>query len=257
MTSPFLHIPVLSQELISGLQICPGGHYLDATLGRGGHTGLILEGFPDVRVTAIDRDQEAIAATQETLSHFGEDRLRFWQGNFADYSGQEAEFSGIIADLGVSSPQFDVPERGFSFRHEAPLDMRMDRQQSLTAQDIINYWSEKDLADLFYRYGEERRARPLARHLVQKRPFNTTTELDELSSLEKFLQKAPHWLQPGGHIAIISFHSLEDRIVKYAFRDSPELIIITKKPLISQPEEQAKNPRSRSAKLRIAERKAN
>ncbi|MEA5535843.1 16S rRNA (cytosine(1402)-N(4))-methyltransferase RsmH [Crocosphaera sp. XPORK-15E] len=288
-SSPFLHLPVLSQELISGLQICPTGHYLDATLGRGGHTGLILEGFPDVRVTAIDRDQEAIATTQGTLCHFGEDRLRFWQGNFADYPGQEAEFSGIIADLGVSSPQFDVPERGFSFRHEAPLDMRMDRQQSLTAQDIINYWSEKDLADLFYRYGEERRSRPLARHLVQKRPFNSTTALaeaiaqtvppkyrygrihpatrvfqalriavnDELSSLEKFLEKAPHWLQPGGHIAIISFHSLEDRIVKYAFRDSPELIIITKKPLIPQPEEQAKNPRSRSAKLRIAQRKAN
>ncbi len=286
--SPTLHTPVLCQELIEGLTVEPNGHYLDATLGRGGHSRLILETFPNVRVTAIDLDEEAIATTQSYLSDITGDRLQVWQGNFADYPGQIAEFNGIIADLGVSSPQFDVAERGFSFRHEAPLDMRMNRQQALTAAEIINHWDQTSLADLFYQYGEERRSRPIARRIVQQRPFETTTGLaeaiakcfppkqrygrihpatrvfqalriavnDELGSLERFLEKAPHWLKPGGRIGIISFHSLEDRRVKYSFRDSLLLDVITKKPIIAQPEEQAKNPRSRSAKLRFAERKA-
>lgn len=282
----FVHISVLSQEMIAGLNIIPGGHYLDATVGSGGHSRLILATFPDVRITAIDRDSQAIAAAASNLAELGSDRLKFWQGNFADYPGKIAEFSGIIADLGVSSPQFDFPERGFSFRHEGALDMRMDQTQSLTAGEIINQWSETALADLFYQYGEERRSRSMAKHIVQQRPFKTTTQLaeaiaqtvppkyrygrihpatrvfqalriavnEELSSLERFLDRAPQWLQPGGRIGIISFHSLEDRIVKYRFRDSCWLTVMTKKPIIPQREEQLKNPRSRSAKLRLAER---
>lgn len=285
-TSPLIHIPVLCQEIIENLQIIQGGHYLDATLGRGGHTRLILENFPEVTVTGIDRDHEAIAAVLSNLSETDQERLTLWQGNFVDYPGKKGEFDGIIADLGVSSPQFDVPERGFSFRHEAPLDMRMDRQQSLTAADMINHWDETTLANLFYQYGEERRSRSLARTIVQQRPFKTTTELaaaiakavppkyrygrihpatrvfqalrigvnDELGSLERFLDQAPHWLKPGGRIGVISFHSLEDRIVKHRFRDSPLLDIVTKKPITPQPEEQRNNSRSRSAKLRFAQR---
>lgn len=285
--SPNLHTPVLCQEVIEGLAIEPNGHYLDATLGRGGHSRLILEAFPDVRVTGIDLDGEAIATTQDNLSEIAENRFQVWQGNFADYPGETAQFNGILADLGVSSPQFDVPERGFSFRHEAVLDMRMNREQSLTAAEIINHWDQTSLADLFYQYGEERRSRPIARRIVQQRPFETTTELaeaiakcfppkqrygrihpatrvfqalriavnDELGSLERFLEKAPHWLKPGGRIGIISFHSLEDRRVKYSFRDSLLLDVVTKKPMIAQPEEREKNPRSRSAKLRFAQRK--
>ncbi|MFO0280240.1 MAG: 16S rRNA (cytosine(1402)-N(4))-methyltransferase RsmH, partial [bacterium] len=195
-------------------------------------------------------------------------------------------FDGIIADLGVSSPQFDQSERGFSFRHTAALDMRMDRCQSLTAADIINHWHEKELADLFYQYGEERLSRPIARSIVQKRPFTTTTELaaviassvpasyrygrihpatrvfqalriavnQELDSLQQLLNQAPHWLKSEGIIAMISFHSLEDRLIKYGFRENNSLKIITKKPIIPSREEQAKNPRSRSAKLRIAQK---
>ncbi len=287
LKQPTPHTPVLCQALIEGLLIDPMGHYLDATLGRGGHSRLILESSPDVRVTGIDLDDEAIAATQANLSDIPGDRLQVWQGNFADYPGKIEEFNGIIADLGVSSPQFDVPERGFSFRHQAALDMRMNRQQSLTAAEIVNHWDQNSLADLFYQYGEERRSRVIARRIVQQRPFETTTDLaeaiakcfppkqrygrihpatrvfqalriavnDELGSLERFLEKAPHWLKPGGRIGIISFHSLEDRRVKYSFRDSLLLDVVTKKPIIAQPEEQAKNPRSRSAKLRFAQRK--
>jgi 16S rRNA (cytosine1402-N4)-methyltransferase len=284
--SSFIHIPVLPQEVIRGLEIRPGEHYLDATVGSGGHSRLILTTFRGVRITAIDRDAQAIAAAAANLAEFGQERVKFWQGNFADYPGQKAEFAGIIADLGVSSPQFDQPERGFSFRHEASLDMRMDQHQSLTAAEIINHWEETSLADLFYRYGEERRSRSIAKRIVQQRPFYTTTQLaqaishmvppkyrygrihpatrvfqalriavnEELSSLERFLDRSPHWLKPEGRIGIISFHSLEDRIVKYHFRDSSLLSVVTKKPIIPQPEEQTNNPRSRSAKLRFAQR---
>jgi 16S rRNA (cytosine1402-N4)-methyltransferase len=276
----------LSQELIAGLNIQPGGHYLDLTLGGGGHTRLILEANPETKVTAIDRDQSALEAAKISLAPYLEQRLTLWWGNFADYNPQETRFDGIIADLGVSSPQFDQGERGFSFRHTAALDMRMDRCQSLTAADIINYWKEKELADLFYEYGEERLSRPIARSIVQKRPFTTTTELasaiassvpasyrhgrihpatrvfqalriavnQELESLKQLLQQAPQWLKSEGIIAIISFHSLEDRLIKYGFREHNLLKVITKKPIIPTRDEQVKNPRSRSAKLRLAQR---
>jgi 16S rRNA (cytosine1402-N4)-methyltransferase len=282
----YSHISVLSQELIGGLGISPGGHYLDATVGGGGHTKLILESFPDIRVTAIDRDAMAIAAARSRLQDYIPARLEFWQGNFAQYQPGDNLFDGIIADLGVSSAQLDIPDRGFSFRHQANLDMRMDQTQSLTAAEIINHWREKDLADIFYHYGEERLSRRIARMIVQERPFAETTELakaiskvvpsayrqgkihpatrvfqalriavnEELQSLEKFLSLAPHWLKGGGRIGIISFHSLEDRIVKNSFRSSPLLQVITKKPMVPQWEEQKQNPRSRSAKLRFAQR---
>ena len=284
-TAAFLHVPVLSRELIEGLDIRPGGHYLDATVGGGGHTQLILAAAPDVRVMAIDRDDDALRAAKVKLEQYS-DQVQFWHGNFADYKPGDVLFDGIIADLGVSSAQFDIPERGFSFRHAADLDMRMDRRQSLTAADIINQWAEKQLADAFYQYGEERLSRQIARRIVEKRPFQTTNELadaiahsvprkyrygrihpatrvfqalrivvnQELSSLETFLNKAPTWLKPEGRIGIISFHSLEDRIVKHSLRDSPLLRVLTKKPIIAQEQELQENPRSRSAKLRFAER---
>ncbi|MGB3694629.1 MAG: 16S rRNA (cytosine(1402)-N(4))-methyltransferase RsmH [Spirulinaceae cyanobacterium] len=280
-----MHIPVLPQELIAGLNIIPGGHYLDATLGRGGHSKLILQAAPEVKLTAIDRDEEAIKASSNNLAAY-EKQLNYWQGNFAKYNPGSLLFDGIIADLGVSSAQFDIPERGFSFRHEAALDMRMDRNQSLTAAEIINHWQEKALADTFYQYGEERKSRRIARRIVEQRPFQTTTELakaiastvpkkyrygrihpatrvfqalriavnQELQSLETFLDNAPSWLKPNGRIGVISFHSLEDRLVKHRFRDSPQLQVITKKPIIPQPEEIEQNPRSRSAKLRFAQK---
>jgi 16S rRNA (cytosine1402-N4)-methyltransferase len=237
-------------------------------------------------VTAIDRDAMAIAAARSRLQDYIPARLEFWQGNFAQYQPGDNLFDGIIADLGVSSAQLDIPDRGFSFRHQANLDMRMDQTQSLTAAEIINHWREKDLADIFYHYGEERLSRRIARMIVQERPFAETTELakaiskvvpsayrqgkihpatrvfqalriavnEELQSLEKFLSLAPHWLKGGGRIGIISFHSLEDRIVKNSFRSSPLLQVITKKPMVPQWEEQKQNPRSRSAKLRFAQR---
>ncbi len=283
----FHHLSVLSREIIAGLKISPQGHYLDATLGGGGHSELILTYSPEVIVTAIDRDPVAIAATSARLAEYIPHRLQFWQGNFADYEPQDSLFDGIIADLGVSSPQLDTPERGFSFRHTAPLDMRMDANQSLTAADLINYEKEVTLADIFYKYGEEKFSRRIAKNIVQKRPFQTTTDLaeviahsvpskyrygkinpatrvfqalriavnQELESLETLLVKAPLWLKPGGIIGIISFHSLEDRIVKHGFRNHELLEVITKKPIYPQEDEQRENPRSRSAKLRFAKKK--
>ncbi|NEO26549.1 MAG: 16S rRNA (cytosine(1402)-N(4))-methyltransferase RsmH [Kamptonema sp. SIO4C4] len=278
----FQHIPVLADAAIAGLHIQPGGHYLDATVGGGGHSALMLQAAPDVTVTAIDRDAEAIAAAKAKLG----DRASFWQGNFADYNPLNLQFDGILADLGVSSPQFDQPDRGFSFQQAAPLDMRMDRNQPLTAAEIINHWDAKQLADLFYHYGEERLSRRIARRILEKRPLHTTTELadlikytfppkarygrihpatrvfqalriavnGELTALETFLDNAPHWLKIGGRLGIISFHSLEDRRVKHHFRNCPHLQVITKKPITASPEEQQENPRSRSAKLRFAQR---
>ncbi|MTJ22596.1 16S rRNA (cytosine(1402)-N(4))-methyltransferase RsmH [Dolichospermum sp. UHCC 0352] len=282
----FSHIPVLSQEVITGLNIQPGGNYLDLTVGGGGHSRLILETAEDVKITAVDQDEDALKAAKENLSEFG-DRVKFIHSNFANYQFIENSYDGILADLGVSSYHLDNPERGFSFRNTANLDMRMNQQQSLTAGDIINEWDEKELADIFFKYGEERLSRRIARRIVEKRPFDTTTELanaiaysvppkyrhgrihpatrvfqalriavnDELKVLETLIEKAPNALIPGGRIAIISFHSLEDRPVKHGLRNSPLLRILTKKPIIATEEEIKQNPRSRSAKLRIAEKK--
>ncbi len=281
----FSHLPVLPQEVIAGLAVSPGGHYLDTTVGGGGHSRLILEAAADVRVTAIDQDEDALAAARKELAEFG-DRIQFIHSNFADYQFPPNTFNGILADLGVSSYHLDQAERGFSFRQAANLDMRMDRGRSLTAADVINNWDEAELADIFFKYGEERLSRRIARRIVERRPLHTTIELaeaiassvppkyrygrihpatrvfqalrivvnDELKSLETFLDKAPNALVPSGRIVVISFHSLEDRPVKHGLRNSPLLKVLTKKPIIAQEEEISKNPRSRSAKLRIAQR---
>jgi 16S rRNA (cytosine1402-N4)-methyltransferase len=284
----FSHISVLGQEVIEGLAVRPGGHYLDVTVGGGGHSRLILEAVEDVRVTAVDQDEDALVAAKKNLAEYS-DRIQFIYSNFADYEFPPNTFDGILADLGVSSYHLDQAERGFSFRQAANLDMRMDRGRSLTAADVINNWDEAELADIFFKYGEERLSRRIARRIVERRPLHTTTELadaiassvppkyrygrihpatrvfqalrivvnDELKSLETFLDKAPNALVPGGRIAIISFHSLEDRPVKHGLRNSPLLKVLTKKPIIAQEEEIGKNPRSRSAKLRVAERVLN
>ncbi|BDI14899.1 ribosomal RNA small subunit methyltransferase H [Nostoc cf. commune SO-36] len=281
----FSHISVLGREVVEGLAVRPGGHYLDVTVGGGGHSRLILEAAEDVRVTAVDQDEDALAAAKKELAEFS-DRIQFIYSNFADYEFPPNTFDGILADLGVSSYHLDQAERGFSFRQAANLDMRMDRGRSLTAADVINNWDEAELADIFFKYGEERLSRRIARRIVERRPLHTTTELadaiassvppkyrygrihpatrvfqalrivvnDELKSLETFLDKAPNALVPGGRIAIISFHSLEDRPVKHGLRNSPLLKVLTKKPIIAQEEEIGKNPRSRSAKLRIAQK---
>ncbi|MBD2662963.1 ribosomal RNA small subunit methyltransferase H [Richelia sinica FACHB-800] len=283
----FSHIPVLSREVIEGLAVRPGGHYLDATVGGGGHSRLILAAAESVRVTALDQDVDALAAAKQNLAEFGE-RVQFIHSNFANYQFSAHTYDGILADLGVSSYHLDKAERGFSFRNTANLDMRMNQQQSFTAGDVINEWDEGELADIFFKYGEERLSRRIARRIVERRPFQTTTELaeaiaysvppkyrhgrihpatrvfqalrivvnDELKVLETLIAKAPLALVPGGKIAIISFHSLEDRLVKHGLRNSPLLRVLTKKPIIAEEAEINENPRSRSAKLRIAERKS-
>jgi 16S rRNA (cytosine1402-N4)-methyltransferase len=282
----FHHVPVLPQEVLEGLAIQPGGLYLDATVGGGGHSRLILQADDSVKLVAVDQDESAIAAACANLSEFG-DRVTFWQGNFSTFDPQGKQFDGILADLGVSSAQFDIPERGFSFRHEAPLDMRMDQSQELTAADIVNHWDETELANLIYNYGEERLSRRIARKILEQRPFQTTTELaeaisycvprkyrygrihpatrtfqalriavnQELDVLETLLQKASGWLAPGGRLVIISFHSLEDRMVKHALKENPALKVVTKKPITAVEQEVEQNHRSRSAKLRVAEKK--
>jgi 16S rRNA (cytosine1402-N4)-methyltransferase len=282
--TPFIHIPVLSQEIISGLSIVAGGWYIDATTGGGGHSELILQAAPDVRLVALDRDLQALDAAKARLAVYG-DRVQFWHGNYADFQ-PDRSYDGVIADLGVSSVQLDLPERGFSFRNEAPLDMRMDRTQTVSAADLVNDTSEVELARIIFTYGEERLSRQIAREIVAQRPFSTTTELaytiggavpksyrygrihpatrtfqalriavnQELSSLETFLRVAPTWLTPEGRIGIISFHSLEDRMVKHSLRENENLQVLTKKPIIAEEAELASNPRARSAKLRWAYR---
>lgn len=284
-TQPFFHIPVLAEQVMDGLQIKAGGRYLDATVGGAGHAECVLMAEPDVALVALDQDLQALAAAKVRLAKFGS-RVTFHHTNFAQFDPGGLMFDGILADIGVSSTQLDQSQRGFSFRQEAPLDMRMDATQALTAQEIVNHWDEKTIADTIYEYGEERLSRRIARRIVEKRPFVTTTELasvvagaypakarhgrihpatrtfqalriavnGELSVLEDFLGAAPDWLNPDGRLAIISFHSLEDRIVKYAFRGDERLRIVTKKPLVASREEIRENKRSRSAKLRIAER---
>lgn len=286
-TQPFFHIPVLSEAVLAGLQVNAGGRYLDATVGGAGHSLLILQAAPAVELVALDQDLQALAAAEARLAEFS-NRVTYHHSNFSQFEPGELRFDGILADIGVSSTQLDQSDRGFSFRHEAPLDMRMDSTQALTAEEIVNHWDEKTLADTIYEYGEERLSRRIARQIVEKRPFGTTTELagaiahaypakarhgrihpatrtfqalriavnSELKVLEEFLAKAPDWLAPGGRLAIISFHSLEDRIVKYAFRGDARLDIVTKKPIVATREEVRENKRSRSAKLRVAERKA-
>ncbi len=279
-----IHQPVLLKESLALLDVRPGGLYVDATFGGGGHTRALLEA--GARVVALDQDPDAIARGREAFRQ--EPGLTLVEANFRDLERVLDELGvkqvdGVLADLGVSSYHLDDPQRGFSYRFEGPLDMRMGRGQ-LTAADVVNTFDEQELAEILATYGEEPRARRIARAIVQKRPFRTTTELarvvqaaagyrraghparktfqalrlyvnDELGALKDLLSALPRVLVPGGRAAIISFHSLEDRLVKRFFKEHPDMRPLTKKPIVPTPEEVATNPRARSAKLRGAERR--
>jgi 16S rRNA (cytosine1402-N4)-methyltransferase len=297
----FKHVPVLLSEVLAGLAPHSGGRYVDGTLGGGSHAAAVLDASaPDGRLLGIDADPAALAAAGARLAAFGE-RARLVHGNFREIGrlAREHGFDGVdglLLDLGVSSHQLDTPERGFSFAADAPLDMRLDPTAGATAADLVNETPEGELADLIYRYGEERGSRRVARFIAEarrKRPIETTGELAELvaralggrhgklhpatrtfqalriavnrelESLELALPQAVDLLAPVGRLAVISFHSLEDRIVKLFFRSESgyggseqpaRLQIITKKPIEAGEQEARANPRSRSAKLRIAER---
>jgi 16S rRNA (cytosine1402-N4)-methyltransferase len=306
-----MHIPVLLQEVITALQPQPGGVYLDGTVGAGGHAAAILENSsPDGQLFGFDQDQSALAIATRQLSRFGQ-RVHLFHANF-DRLAEVAQdqhippVDGILLDLGVSSMHLDQPERGFSFQVDGPLDMRMDSTSSQTAADLVNRLPEEELANLIYRYGEEHHSRRIARAIVKARPIRRTAELaqvvvraagysrkdqakihpatrtfqalriatnDELGALERVLPQAIARLNPGGRLAVISFHSLEDRIVKQFFqRESQDCIcppeqpictcrhkatvnIITKRPIVPNLNEIDVNPRARSAKLRVVELK--
>ncbi len=278
-----IHQPVLLKESLALLDVRPGGLYVDATFGGGGHTRALLEA--GARVVALDQDPEAITRGREAFRQ--KPGLTLVEANFRDLERVLDELGvkqvdGVLADLGVSSYHLDDPQRGFSYRFEGPLDMRMGGGE-LTAADVVNTFDEQELAEILATYGEEPRARRIARAIVQKRPFRTTTELarvvqaaagyrraghparktfqalrlyvnDELGALKDLLSALPRVLVPGGRAAIISFHSLEDRLVKRFFKEHPDMRPLTKKPIVPTPEEVATNPRARSAKLRGAER---
>jgi len=279
-------------EVLGHLQPQPRGLYVDGTAGGGGHTeGILRASAPDGRVIGLDWDDEAIAACRARLAEFG-DRLQLVQASFGELSEVLAGLrvtgvNGVLLDLGVSSRQFDEPTRGFSFQREGPLDMRMSRLTTTTAREVIASESQEELARIFFVYGEERKSRAIARRIVEERerqPIETTMQLvrviervlgpkrgpvhpatrvfqalrihvnRELDNLRAGLVAANEALLPGGRVAVISFHSLEDRIVKWFFRETPSLKILTKKPLMASEEEVALNPRARSAKLRVAEK---
>jgi 16S rRNA (cytosine1402-N4)-methyltransferase len=303
-----VHVPVLLEEVLQFLEPQRRGLVLDATIGLGGHASAILDvAGPAGHLLGIDRDVEALHLAAERLARF-RGQYQLVHGRFSEIREIAAQkgiesFQGILADLGVSSLQLDSPERGFSFQREGPLDMRMDRGLDLTAGEIVNHYPERDLANLIFTYGEERHSRRIARAIVKARPLRSTKVLaeviakaarfrahqqihaatrtfqalrifvnDELAQISKFIQAAADLLASGGRIAIISFHSLEDRVVKECFRKlsrncvcPPEiplcqcgnrrwLKLVTKKPVVPSQAEIERNPRSRSAKLRVAEK---
>jgi 16S rRNA (cytosine1402-N4)-methyltransferase len=288
------HVSVLVDEVVEYLQPAPGRIYVDGTLGLGGHTRRILDASaPDGRVIGFEWDEEAIALARQRLAPYGE-RLRIVHTNYADLAAGLAEegimaVHGLVLDLGVSSLQLDRAGRGFSFQTEAPLDMRMDRRLRETAAQLIARLSAEELADVFYNFGEERQSRRIAARLVEarkKQPVATTLQLAEivaraiprrfhppaihvatkvfqalriavnreLHNLVKVLAEAPAVMVPGARMCVLTFHSLEDRIVKQAFAGSRDYKVVTRKPVVSGREEVLANPRARSAKLRVAER---
>jgi len=306
------HIPVLLDAVLDALRVADraGGQYVDGTLGAGGHAAAILSAVPNARLLGLDRDPAALALARERLAPFG-DRATIRHTSYeqigdavAAWSGSEtAAVDGILLDLGISSMQVDDPARGFAFMHEGPLDMRFDPSSGgLTAADIVNTWQAEDIADVLFRYGEERHSRRIARAIVAARPLSTTRQLaeviaaaqrgprqkihpatrsfqalriavnDELGAVERVLPAAIDCLQPGGRLAVISFHSLEDRIVKQTLKDEAtdcicpprqpvctcdhraRVTLVTRKPLQADAAEIAANPRSRSARLRVVER---
>ena len=287
----FSHVPVLADAVLAAAEQLPRseGLLIDATLGGGGHSALLLERHPGLRLIGLDQDPTARAAAAERLAPFG-DRVTIVATNFADYQPPESALM-VMADLGVSSPQLDVAERGFSFRLDGPLDMRMNGSgDAETAAELIDRLEENELADLIYGYGEERLSRRIARRikndLAEQGAYSGTAALayavagcyppkarrgrihpatrtfqalriavnDELGVLDRLLNQAPDWLEPEGLLGIISFHSLEDRRVKTAFLRDERLQRITRKPVVATEEEEEANPRSRSAKWRLARR---
>lgn len=284
------HIPVLLPEVLQAFEGKRISVFFEGTVGAGGHAKAILESHPEiVRYFACDRDAKALALAKKELKPWWE-KVEWVQGPFSELDTymkerKVSEIDGFFIDIGVSSMQFDEGERGFSFRVDAPLDMRMDESGPTTAADLINELPEAELARIFFEYGEEFRSRAAAKVIVaarKKRKIRTTQELtdilepvlrkgkihfatkvfqalriavnDELGQLKKGLDAAVDRLSIGGVIAVISFHSLEDRIVKWKFREEKRLQVITKKPIEATREETKKNPRSRSAKLRVAEK---
>ena len=291
----FAHLPVLADQVRQAFAALPAAageappRLIDATLGGGGHSALLLEDHPRLEVIGLDQDATARAAAAARLAPWA-DRLRIVATNFAAYN-PDAPVQAVLADLGVSSPQLDRAERGFSFRADGPIDMRMNPEAGETAAELLDRLEEGALADLLFKFGDERLSRRIARRLVVERELKTwrqrgTSELayavagcyppkarrgrihpatrsfqalriavnDELGSLERLLQRAPDWLLPGGLLAIISFHSLEDRLVKQAFLGDARLERITRRPVVADAAEAEANPRSRSAKLRLARR---
>jgi 16S rRNA (cytosine1402-N4)-methyltransferase len=306
-----MHKSVLLQEIIEALQPHSGGIYIDATVGAGGHaTALLKASAPDGQLFGLDQDQSALEIATRQLAQFGH-RVHLFHANFEQLAQvakdhQIPKADGLLLDLGISSMQLDQPERGFSFQTDGPLDMRMDITTGPTAADLVNRLPEDELANLIYRYGEERQSRRIARAIVKTRPIERTVELaqvvakasrsgrssqtkihpatrtfqalriatnDELGALERALPQAIECLKPGGRLAVISFHSLEDRIVKQYFKQEsqdcicpPEqpvctcrhkatIDIITKRPITPSLGEIDENPRARSAKLRVVELK--
>lgn len=308
----FDHTTVLLKETVDGLNINPDGIYVDCTLGGAGHSEYLVKQLSSKgRLICFDQDTTAIENAKIRLAEYL-DRVTFVHSNFR-YLKEELnnlgifEVDGILYDLGVSSPQLDTPERGFSYNHDAPLDMRMDQTASLTARDVLNNWSYEDLVRIFFRYGEEKFSKQIARKIEQareKQPIETTGELvelikagipaaarrtgghpakrvfqairiavnDELGAAEDSLMDAIDLIKVGGRISVITFHSLEDRLTKTIFKEAsslpdlppglpiipdhlkPTLKLVTRKPILPSEEELASNNRSRSAKLRIAEK---
>jgi len=294
------HTPVLLREVLEWLRIRPEGTYIDATLGAGGHSAAIAQrltsgaipGRPSGRLISLDRDAQAIELARDRLRTFGA-TVTLVQSAFSRIATVAQELGlphadGVLADLGVSSMQLDRAERGFSFREAGPLDMRMDRSETITAEEIVNRWQEKELADLLYRKGEEHDSRRIARAIVRARPIRDTAHLAtvvagarkqwgrqrlhpatktflalriavnrELEELGQFLLRAPATLASGGRWVVLSYHSLEDRLVKRAFQEGERqgmLRVLTKHVIQAGEEEIGSNPRARSAKLRCAEK---
>ena len=307
----FGHKPVLLDECLDALHIRPDGIYVDGTLGRAGHSLEIVKRLTTGRLFCLDRDETAIDAAKVRLADYM-DRVTLVHSNFSRLGDVLAEqgvagVDGMLFDLGVSSPQLDEARRGFSYMHDAPLDMRMDQTAALTARDVVNDWSYEDLRRILFEYGEERYAPAIAKAIVKRRqesPIETTGQLvsiiraamppaalrekqhpakrtfqairivvnDELGELPPMLQAASQLLAPGGRLAVISFHSLEDRIIKKTLQElatgctcppnfpvcvcgkKPKMKLVTRKPIVAGAAELVYNPRARSAKLRVAEK---
>jgi len=291
------HVPVLLEEALEYLNVRPGGVYVDATLGLAGHSSAIARRLGGKgKLICFDRDPQAMEAAKarlnEVKAELGDEmpEVVFEPRAFSEAKSQikPGSLDGLLADFGVSSLQLDEAHRGFSFRSAGPLDMRMDTRSGETAEQVVNQEDENELADLIYEFGEERRSRRIARAIVRARPITTTAELarvvsaaapsmkgdkihpatrtfqalrirvnDELGEIRTLLESAPSLLKPGGRLVLISFHSLEDRLVKDAFREAGRnkvFEILTKKPVVAGEQEEMRNPRSRSAKMRAAQK---